>query len=135
MATVHGNSARQGLTALVDTAIMAGDNVPAEHVRSTFGQIFDLVVFLDREDAHLRDHDGPLRRQVMEVVAVPDHGGHVDGFEVESLLKREYYGEPLEWTGSPFPEPIRRRLDIALRGVGSSAHELLSSHPRSRASQ
>ncbi len=128
MATVHGNSCSQALTALVDTAIMAGENVPADHVTSTLSQIFDLVFFLDREDAHLRDHDGPLRRQVMEVAAVPAGLSDNHGFHVDQLLVRERFGAPLEWTGKSFPPDVERKLNMALARQGQTVDGLLSAH-------
>ena len=130
MATVHGNGAHAGLTALVDTAIMAGANVPAPHVRSTLSQIFDLVVFLDREDAQLkRPGDGPIRRQMMEVVAVPPLGAEHHDFITDTVLRRSEIGAPLQWGGTQLPSAIRHRIDRALPdGVTSDA--LLSAHPR-----
>jgi pilus assembly protein CpaF len=128
MATVHGNGAHAGLTALVDTAIMAGQNVPAPHVRSTLSQIFDLVVFLDREDVQLkRPGEGPIRRQVMEVVAVPALGAEHDDFITETILHRSEIGAPLQWSGVHLPEETRRRIDRALPKSVTTA-ELLAAH-------
>lgn len=128
MATVHGNGAHAGLTALVDTAIMAGANVPAPHVRSTLSQIFDLVVFLDREDVQLKKPgDGPIRRQVMEIVAVPALGAEHPDFVTETILARRDIGEPLEWSGVHLPAELRRRLDRTLP-AGTSTAELLAAH-------
>jgi pilus assembly protein CpaF len=132
LATVHSNSARQGLTALVDTAIMAGQNVPAPHVRSTLAQIFDLVIFLDREDVQFRTGDttGPIRRQVMEIAAVPSVQATHDDFTIEQLFVRDEIGEPLLWTGAPFPPDLERRLDLVLRRRNTSVREILDGHPR-----
>ncbi len=128
MATVHGNGAHAGLTALVDTAIMAGQNVPAPHVRSTLSQIFDLVVFLDREDVQLkRPGDGPIRRQVMDIVAVPPLGAAHDDFITESILHRTEIGAPLTWSGVQLPASIRWRIDRALP-AGVTSATLLSAH-------
>jgi pilus assembly protein CpaF len=128
MATVHGNGAHAGLTALVDTAIMAGQNVPAPHVRSTLSQIFDLVVFLDREDVQLkRPGDGPIRRQVMDVVAVPALGAEHHDFITETILHRAEIGAPLQWSGVQLPDDTRRRIDRALP-LGSTTADLLAAH-------
>jgi len=129
MATVHGNGAHAGLTALVDTAIMAGANVPAPHVRSTLSQIFDLVIFLDREDVQLKKPgDGPIRRQVMEVVGVSPLGAEHGDFITETILKRPEIGHPLQWGGTQLPKEVRRRIDRALP-PGITSEELLSAHP------
>ncbi len=61
MATVHANSAADAMAALRDTAIMAGENVPAAQVQSTFQRMFQLVVFVDREQLSL-DDGRPIRR-------------------------------------------------------------------------
>jgi pilus assembly protein CpaF len=129
MATVHGNGARAGLTALVDTAIMAGANVPAPHVRSTLSQIFDLVIFLDREDVQLKKPgDGPIRRQVMEVVAVRALGAEHPDFITEAILSRRDIGGVLQWSGAHLDSELRRRLDRALP-EGVTTADLLAAHP------
>ncbi len=130
MATVHSNGAREGLTALVDTAIMAGQNVPAHHVRSTLGQIFDLVLFLDREDVHFRSSsDGPIRRQVMEIAAVPALQAGDDDFAIRPLLVRPKIGGPLQWTGEAVPEQLEGALEAALAQEGTDLQSILQSHP------
>jgi pilus assembly protein CpaF len=131
LATVHSNSAQQGLTALVDTAIMAGQNVPAPHVRSTLAQVFDLVVFLDREDVQFRtvDEGGPIKRQVMEIAAIPTHQPTPDGFTVEEIFTRSEIGQPLVWTGAPFPADLEKRLNLVLRKRGTTVQALLDAHP------
>jgi pilus assembly protein CpaF len=131
LTTVHSNSARQGLTALVDTAIMAGQNVPAPHVRSTLAQVFDLVVFLDREDVQFRtvEGGGPIRRQVMEIAAIPSMQPTLEDFTIEPLFTRDEIGAPLLWTGSPVPADIERRLDLVLARRGTTVRDILDDHP------
>ena len=126
LTTLHANSARQGLQALVSTAIMAGQNVPADQVRSVFASTVDLVVHTDREPVELkRSGDGPIRRQVMEIVALPPLAGSDVEFVVEPIVTREELGAPLLWTGTPLPEDLRVRLDRALRPQGISVQDIL----------
>lgn len=124
--TVHSNSARQALQALISTAIMAGANVPADHVRVVFTSIIDLVVHLDREPLQLkRPGQGPIRRQVMEIAAVPPLRGSEADFTLEPIFQRAEFGAPLSWTGAPLPDDLRERLDRALRPQGLTTLEIL----------
>ncbi len=127
MATVHANSAADAMVALVDTAIMAGQNVPAHNVRSTFSQIFDLIVFLDREDP-TENHAGPIRRQVLEVAAVLGAKADADDFSVVPLLRRREFDAPLERTGT-LPEALMPRVERQLARTGTTLWELLAGHP------
>jgi Flp pilus assembly CpaF family ATPase len=119
LTTLHANSARQGLQALVSTAIMAGQNVPADQVRSVFASVIDLVVHTAREPVELkRAGGGPIRRQVMEIVALPPLAGSNVQFDVEPIFVREEFGAPLRWTGTQLPDDLWVRLDRALRPLG-----------------
>ncbi|MGH9163969.1 MAG: ATPase, T2SS/T4P/T4SS family, partial [Acidimicrobiales bacterium] len=89
--TVHANSARAGLQALMSTAVMAGQNVDSAQVRAVFCSIVDLVVHLDREP--LDDvKAGRVRRQVMEMAAVPPLQGAEADFTIEPLFVRDHLG-------------------------------------------
>jgi len=124
MATVHSNSAREALIALADTAIMAGQNVPADTVRSTLSQIFHLVVHLDREDA-TDDEAGSTMRQVMEVALVAGTGGDAT---VTPLLVRDVIGGELRATAHDVvdqPARLRRTLE----SMGTSISDIMTEHP------
>jgi hypothetical protein len=124
--TLHANSARAGLQALMSTAVMAGQNVDAAQVRTAFCSIVDLVVHLEREP--LVPTSGGRRRtlrQVMEIAAVPPLQGSDTDFTVEPIFVREELGAPLRWTGAPLPDDLRVRLDRALRPLGASAQGIL----------
>ena len=126
LATLHANSARAGLQALMSTAIMAGENVDARQVRVVFTSIVDLVVHLEREP--LRDRhagDGPIRRQVTEISAVPPLQGSESDFAVEPIFARKALGEPLRRTGAPLPEELRERLDRALAPRATTAQRVI----------
>ncbi|MEW6474325.1 MAG: ATPase, T2SS/T4P/T4SS family [Actinomycetota bacterium] len=126
LTTVHANSAKQGLQALVSTAIMAGQNVPADQVRDVFASTVDLVVHMAREPVeHKRPGGGPIRRQVMEIVALPPHAASKVDFAVEPIFSREEFGAPLRWTQNPLPDDLRGRLDRALRPRGVSVQAIL----------
>jgi len=106
LCTVHANSAAEALDALVNAALMAGENVTERIVRKVFSGALDVVVHLDRDDA--RDAGtGTIRRQVMEVAAVVP--ALRDDFTIEPLFVRSRLGAPLEWTGAQ-PSRLVERL-------------------------
>jgi hypothetical protein len=124
--TLHSNFARAGLQALMSTAIMAGQNVDAAQVRSVFCSIVDLVVHLDREPLQVkRPGQGRIRRQVMEIAAIPPLQGSESDFAVEPIFVREELGAPLRWTGAPLPDELRIRLDRALRSRSATVQGIL----------
>jgi pilus assembly protein CpaF len=108
--TVHANSARDALNALVNAAIMAGENVREEIVRKVFGAAIDVVVHLDRDDINRADPAVGIRRQVMEVIGVVP--AMTEDFSTEVLFHRPDLGRPLTWTG--VLPPGSERLDRSL---------------------
>ena len=104
--TVHANSARDALDALVNAAIMAGENVGERIVRQVFASTLDLVVHCDLEDDDERGQG--IRRQVTEVIAVVP--ALHDDFSTEPIFHRAHLGAPLEWTGALPP-----RIDLVDR--------------------
>ncbi|HVM00778.1 MAG TPA: ATPase, T2SS/T4P/T4SS family [Egibacteraceae bacterium] len=117
--TVHANSARDALSALVNAAIMAGENVPEPVVRAVFARAIDFVVHLDLDDVNSVDPAEGLRRQVCEIVAVVP--SLHDDFSTEPVFVRERVGAPLEWTGvvPPGAELLERCLPdgLTLRAI------------------
>jgi pilus assembly protein CpaF len=117
--TIHANSARDALNALVNAALMAGENVTEPVVRKVFSSTLDLVVHLDRD--LIRDADAPLRRRVIEVLAVVP--SLYDDFSTEPLFQRSHLDAALEWTGAVPPDDLAEQLqralpaDVALRDV------------------
>jgi pilus assembly protein CpaF len=114
--TVHANSASDALDALVNAALMAGENVPDRVVRKVFSSSIDLLVHLDRA---MDPASGRIIRQTMEIRAVVP--SLHDDFSSESIFGRERIGEPMEWTGALPPERLSRRIDHALPDGGSLA--------------
>jgi pilus assembly protein CpaF len=97
LCTLHANKASDAVNALVNAALMAGENVTERIVRKIFVDALDLIVHLDR------DHGSPVdggRRQVAEITAVVP--SLADGETYEPLFVREASG-PLEWTGAVPP--------------------------------
>jgi pilus assembly protein CpaF len=109
--TVHANSARDALNAIVNAAMMAGENVGESVVRKVFGASIDLVIHLDRDTA-ASGREGPLRRQIVEVLALVP-ALHND-FSTQPLFVRSNLGAPLEWTGAMPPASLTTRLQRAL---------------------
>ncbi len=111
--TVHANSARDALNALVNAAMMAGENVAEPVVRKVFSTTIDIVIHLDR-DAIPQEGVNGLRRQVVEVLAVMPAMG--DEFTTEPLFVRDGLGEPLRWTGALPPASTTRMIERSLPG-------------------
>lgn len=111
--TVHANSAREALDALVNAALMAGENVTERVVRNVFSSTIDLVVHLDRDVGGT----GPIRRRVMEVLAVVP--ALHDDFSTQPLFSRDHIGAPLRWTGALPPSSLIERIERAAADVGS----------------
>jgi pilus assembly protein CpaF len=111
LCTVHANSAREALDALVNAALMAGENVTERIVRKVFSESLDVVVHVDRDD--LAEGGERVRRQVTEIVAVVP--SLRDDFTVEPLFVREHLGAPLRWTGA-VPARLEQRMARVARG-------------------
>jgi pilus assembly protein CpaF len=109
--TVHANSAADALEALVNAALMAGENVPERVVRKVFSSSIDLVVHLDR----MTDADaGFVRRETLEIRAVVP--ALHDDFSSEPIFIRESIGQPLRWTGAAPPGDLAHRIERVLPG-------------------
>ena len=109
--TIHANSARDALVALVNAAVMAGENVTESIVRRVFASSIDFVIHLDRD---LRPHkDEGIRREVIEILSISPALSS-DEFTTESLFTREQLGAPLRWTGTLPPPEITTRIERAL---------------------
>lgn len=108
--TVHANSAHEALHALVNAALMAGENVNEGVVRNVFSSSIDVVVHLDRDTVA---HGGEgIRRRVMEILTVVP--SLHEGFSTETLFRREDLGGPLVWSGTFPPVGLTRRLERSL---------------------
>lgn len=109
--TVHANSAPDALDALVNAALMAGENVPERVVRKVFSSSIDLLVHLERQ---LDPTGTRIHRETMEIRAVVP--ALHDDFSTEALFVRERVGAPLEWTGALPPEPLVRKIEPLIEG-------------------
>ena len=109
--TVHANSARDALNAIVNAAMMAGENVAEPVVRKVFSTTLDVVVHLDR-DVVPQPGSGGLRRRVVEILAVAPAMG--DDFTTEPLFVRDGLGGPLQWTGALPPSSTTHMIERCL---------------------
>jgi pilus assembly protein CpaF len=113
LCTVHANSAPEALHALVNAALMAGENVTERVVQRVFSSALDLVVHVERTGV---DADrGGIRRVVTEITAVVP--ALTDGFTCEPVFVRDHGDGPLRWTGV-VPERLEQRADRALGRPG-----------------
>lgn len=97
--TVHSESATLAMGALSDLAILAGNNLERSAVSRRFSSLIDVSVFCEAEPLHLVDPDKGMRRQVMEIAAVPSFLDANDDFVLNPIFKREQLGAPLEFQG------------------------------------
>lgn len=107
--TVHANSAPDALEALVNAALMAGENVPERVVRKVFSSSIDLVVHLDRA---VETSSNSIVRQVMELRAVVP--ALHDDFSTEPIFTRPRLGAPLVWSGALPPAELTDRIERSL---------------------
>jgi pilus assembly protein CpaF len=120
LCTVHANGAPEALNALVNAALMAGENVTERVVRKVFSDSLDLVVYLDRDDLP-QAGSARVRRQIMQIAAVVP--ALRDDFTVEPIFTRPALGERLRWTGA-IPGRLEASVDRAL-GSGRRLRALL----------
>ncbi len=118
--TVHANSAREALSALVNAALMAGENVTEGVVRNVFASSIDFVVHLDRDG--ISREGKRLRRRVVEILSVVPSLGN--DFTTEPLFVRDDLSSPLDWTGVFPPDDVTRRIRRVLPG-GMTLRSLL----------
>ena len=109
--TIHADSAPAALMALVNAALMAGENITETILTRVFRSAIDFVVHL-RRDQQDEAREG-IRRRVMEIVALNSESNG-SGFITEPLFSRAAMGEPLSWTGSLPPPEIAHRVQWAL---------------------
>ena len=107
--TIHANSAVDALEALVNAALMAGENIPERVVRKVFSSSIDFVVHLDRS---VDSGEGSVRRQAVEIRAVVP--ALHDDFSSEPIFSRERLGAPLVWTGALPPAALAERIEAHL---------------------
>lgn len=117
--TIHANSASDALEALVNAALMAGENVPERVVRKVFSSSIDFVIHLDRRTDQ---SDSRIQRQTTEIRAVVP--ALHDDFSSEPLFVRNRVGSPMEWTGATPPGDIAERIERVLP-LGMSLANLL----------
>jgi pilus assembly protein CpaF len=114
LCTVHANSAPEALHALVNAALMAGENVTERVVQRVFSSALDLVVHVERTGVDAAR--GGIRRVVTEITAVLP--ALTDGFTCEPVFVRDDPDAPLRWTGV-LPERLEQRAD---RACGRPGH-------------
>ena len=107
--TVHANSAREALSALVENSLKAGENIPESVARRSFARGIDVVVHLDRRIG--QGGQGP-KRKVAEILSIAPSLS-ADDFTTEAIFERQTRDGPMEWTGViPQPDVTRRIEEI-----------------------
>ncbi|MBP9114951.1 MAG: CpaF family protein [Acidimicrobiia bacterium] len=107
--TVHSNNAVEGLEALVNASLMAGENVSENIMRKIFSSAIDVVVHVDREE-NASISDG-LMRGVTEIIAV--ESSISDSFTTTTLFSRKTLQEQLKFSGT-IPDRLISRIEKSL---------------------
>ncbi len=107
--TVHSNNAIDGLEALVNASLMAGENVSESIMRNIFSSAIDIVVHVDREE-HATQENG-LSRGVMEIVAVEPTMS--DSFTTTTLFARDSLHDSLDYVG-PISDQLIKKVNKSL---------------------
>lgn len=117
--TIHADSASAALVALVNAALMAGENVTEAILTRVFSTAIDFVVHLRRDQ--ITGGQVGIRRRVMEVLVL-DSRNRSGGFATEHLFRWDDHSGTLAWTGVLPPTGIRQRLERSLpEGTGAKA--------------
>lgn len=120
--TIHADSASTALVALVNSALMAGENITETILTRVFSTAIDFVVHLRRDQPG--EANGGIRRRVVEVLALSP--GEPDrGFATHALFRRERLEDPLRWTGALPPSETARRIEWSLPD-GASLESILA---------
>lgn len=110
--TIHSDSASKALSALMSSALMAGENVPADALRTIFSESLDAVVYLDR---HIT-RGGGSHRECRDIVLVKPITDGRSNWMIEPIFERQ--GGDLRWTGlMPEPELVARIERVLPDGV------------------
>lgn len=106
--TVHSNNALDGLEALVNASLMAGENVSESTMRNIFSSAIDLVVHVDRSE-----HTGEngISRGVMEILALEPALGN--SFTTTTIYSRTSLDDELELSGH-IPQGLVKKINKAL---------------------
>lgn len=107
--TVHSNNAIDGLEALVNASLMAGENVSESIMRNIFSSAIDVVVHVDREEH--ATHENGLTRGVMEIVAVEPTMS--DSFTTTTLFARDSLSSSLNYVG-PLGDQLAKKINKVL---------------------
>lgn len=120
--TVHSNNAIDGLEALVNASLMAGENVSESIMRNIFASAIDIVVHVDREEQATQENG--LSRGVMEIVAVEPTMS--DSFTTTTVFSRASLSDPLLKVGS-LPPALAKKLNKVLL-ADCSIEKILNGH-------
>lgn len=120
--TIHADSASAALVALVNSALMAGENITETILTRIFRTAIDFVVHLRRDQQG--EANGGIRRRVVEILALAP-GESDRGFATQGLFRRERLEDSLRWTGALPPSDTARRIEWSLPD-GASLESILS---------
>lgn len=120
IAAVHADSSSEAFDALAVAASAAVPAMGRSELRSLFAEMFDLVIFADKDDTG----DQTLR-QVTEVAVVPPQIGQ-GRIAVLPVFARSEIGSPMELLTTAVGEEIEHKCNRVLRSHRMRLHEVLN---------
>lgn len=124
-ATIHSRSAQGSLQRLIQTALMAGQNISERLIRDTFAESLDVVVHCEREDPNLVRDGMTYTAKVTEIRALGP--SLADGqFSSDVIFSRPGgLRTNLVWTGQMPHVSLTDRLERLLPD-GTTLHDVLT---------
>jgi pilus assembly protein CpaF len=120
IAAVHADSSSEAFDAL---AVAASTAVPAmgrAELRSLFAEMFDVVIFTDKDDSGAQ-----TLRQVTEICVVPPQLGS-GGIALNPVFARSEIGAPMELVSTAVGDKLERKCNRVLRHQHRRLHEVLT---------
>jgi pilus assembly protein CpaF len=122
MAAVHADGADEAYEALAVAAKPVASGVTISELRDVYARMFDVVVFLDKDDGNILPDQ--VLRQVLDISVVPPQAS-ADSVALTPIFRRADLGEEMVWTKAPLPERLERQFNRYLRRQGLTVIDML----------
>jgi len=120
VAAVHADTCSEAFDALAVAATAAVPAMGRSELRSLFAEMFDVVIFADKDDSGVQ-----TLRQVTEIAVVPPQLGH-GGIAVNPIFARSEIGSPMELASTAVGDGLERKCNRVLRRSRIRLHDVLT---------
>lgn len=120
VAAVHADTCSEAFDALAVAASAAVPSMGRSELRSLFAEMFDVVIFTDKDDS---GHQ--TLRQVTEIAVVPPQLGS-GGIAVNPIFARSEIGAAMELVSTAVGDHLERKCNRALRRTRLRLHDVLT---------